>query len=1046
MKNQDPNHRESPKSSRLTIENFSSVFCPFLHERFFNVVNHFLELEGKFTLIVNMLDRSDQDSIEQEMMIYAGLDKQRKLLEQTFGKKTSPKGLEAFKKLSKYVFQAGAGVATGELYQEFKEGKLGMEDIKEGYLSTYFGQYLHNGRFENDGQELEHPILDHFFDISKDKYMSIPLIQFGKFDGVVHIVYEEGLSHKIKATDKQKQLIRLLVFEYEAILLDYDSFGENIYKSSMLKQGIDRLASEEYYQKDNPNKILQELNLQEYYRANKAYFAERMRQNDAIPTELLKQHHKNAIMSIIIDSYAHNMSAHSLTALEWWFRLRAQRFEEEEEDANEMLLLENYPSIPVVISSKRFAGEIHPLLRFLLDKGAFWTGLTRKGSFGGKISSLYSVLWHNFIQNPLYLGTIAFSEGILKLNINVTIYESRTTSENGIHRRKQIKKTTNREYLNGHFVKIDLEEFYDPNKSQKHKHTKFVTPGRLFDDFKEELKQTRVYFPGGVVGRHAFFTILENEIRNVKHFKPAQIEHMKTHGLTLNISVEPTTFEEVRDIPMGKECELFVIGVWLKHPVKIDYDLLTEKLKRLEGDIVDKNYIPKLGGSYQDKVCAAMLMNNEFISVQNQESRRDKKFYPWMKTGTSQFDRPQADEKVGVVEDMEISLRRLKPERYKLLHGGSEQYSEAKYQEFVSAADDLKNNYQSRKGYLKKFFHLWRGENIYHYNKEKSIHLEWENLARFRFMSLSKEARADHEVRKSGVIRLIEQAADSIEEAYCLWLRQWLNCQSGYQVTIKVANQTAARLVFDNDRVTYYNYEKYLELSKSERQDFQKFDGQQTINMVHSEREITTASENICRYRSHGIFIKQICEGNSPSEAVITEKDGKAAELLETVATRVGIFDNRIANRIKRTNATTLSESLRCCIYEEQTPLWEEEKKAGFDKFHFLVVHLSFIEAFRDEKGYKKYSEKDMAKFIDNEILQGRKEMPKNFRLVITTGRGRTHWWSKLEELDQTTDSSYTRFTTFRPVESLIASIEDSISKKDDIELKYRLVKVLFGS
>ena len=67
-----------------------------------------------------------------------------------------------------------------------------------------------------------------------------------------------------------------------------------------------------------------------------------------------------------------------------------------------------------------------------------------------------------------------------------------------------------------------------------------------------------------------------------------------------------------------------------------------------------------------------------------------------------------------------------------------------------------------------------------------------------------------------------------------------------------------------------------------------------------------------------------------------------------------------------------------------------------------------------------------------------------NFVLVITTGRGRTKWWTKLSEEENY--SSYRRFTNFRPVESIISAIEDAVNRRDDIEVKYNLVKVMFGS
>ncbi|RME95613.1 MAG: hypothetical protein D6772_12900, partial [Bacteroidetes bacterium] len=94
------------------------------------------------------------------------------------------------------------------------------------------------------------------------------------------------------------------------------------------------------------------------------------------------------------------------------------------------------------------------------------------------------------------------------------------------------------------------------------------------------------------------------------------------------------------------------------------------------------------------------------------------------------------------------------------------------------------------------------------------------------------------------------------------------------------------------------------------------------------------------------------------------------------------------------------------------------------------------------------YSDENIGLFIQEEILPDildeRAQPRENFVLVITTGRGRTKWWTQLT--DQERYQSYQNFTIFRPVESIISAIEDAISRKDDLEVKYNLVKVMFGS
>ena len=47
-----------------------------------------------------------------------------------------------------------------------------------------------------------------------------------------------------------------------------------------------------------------------------------------------------------------------------------------------------------------------------------------------------------------------------------------------------------------------------------------------------------VYFsPGGVVGKHGLFTLLENELRNVKHFEEERIEEMRETWLECSLDL-----------------------------------------------------------------------------------------------------------------------------------------------------------------------------------------------------------------------------------------------------------------------------------------------------------------------------------------------------------------------------------------------------------------------------------------------------------------------------------------------------------------------------
>lgn len=1036
------------------IQSFYSMLMDRLHM----VLGQFF-LDKDFTLLVNAIPRDHEVGTvihipreEPLRLAYVGIKKQRELLEGPEEERIVELD-EFWDKLDLFIGTEGSLEVPSKYFLAFREGRYRLEDIKNeggfGCLADYFAPFLfpdRNLKPNNEWQEYEFKILQYHFYLVDYWYLSLPLIQFAEFDGVVQIIFHRSdlkhLTHKNKTGDLQLNeravgnIIKAFSREYEGLILDWDIAGGGEQKRKILADALqDKIYQSIRQQEDNLNPILKELGYQAYYRKHQRYFEKRVKYGEEIPLTIRKQYHRIAIMSILIDSYAHNISAHSLTTLEWWFKQRAQLIKERKHGHD---FEDDYPNLPVIQETGRnLEDEIHPLLRLLLDKGAFWSGLTRETNFGGKISSLHSVLWYDFINNPLYLGTIAFSEGILRLNVNITFLKAMEKKE-GIALKKEV-------LLDGEFANIDLSRFYDPEKSPRSKdYSHFVQEGAKFKEIEKKLKEFRGFFPGGVVGRHAFFTILENEIRNVKHFSPEIIEQMQKEGLTLNLSIEEDNYRT------DSKPTYFKIGVWIKKPVSLSKGLIDNRLQKLNGEITEgEDHQPRLGGIFQDKVCAAMLFNNAFSSVQDDEVPSFERYYPWVKAGSSY----QLDFKTGdVIEEFEISARRY----FKPAHQNSRKYFD--------------DHYQDKPGYYKKFFHIWKGETIYRAEagKEKLSH-QLENLSRFRFIYLpADDIFSFIELRESGIFRIIFQQTDFIEDAYRQWLRVWLKgAPSSYAAYLmikpkkegeeeqliddeKTAAELAAQIDFDGENFYYCNKEDLMEYGRGldEPEDFQE------LHLAHGEG-VAKIGVNFCRFRSHGILKRHYLDGQNVHQAKM--KPTLAAELLEVLATRICIFDNRIANRLEKTNNDIYRTELLCNIYKEDTDAWAGEKAKGFFRHHFLIVHLSFIETLGKANGEKKYSEKNISSFIDEEILNGQKP-PDNFILVITTGRGRTHWWSKLKELDDTLIAQakfeklkpkrlpYTAFVTFRPVESLIAAVENSLSIKDDIELKYRLVKILFGS
>lgn len=1060
------------QSNLREIIAFPSIdqFYNLLQDRLHMVLERFSGFSEPFTLFITALPREKDTNFRLDEAVdlaYTGIRRQRQFLEGP--KEKRKKGLDQYwSKLDNYDLSSKSAVVGSKLYKEFSAGEYDLSDLKDtsGTLGDYFKPILkplEAKKEATEGQKAEYAILKEFFDLNQDRYLSLPLIQFGWFDGVVHIVYKREDYQKFK---KRKEgggdelnleaignIIKSFSIEYESLILSWDLVGYN----AMKKSAVELVLSDEFYEKINNNPILKDLEYQEYYTKYYTYLQERIQQNNRIPELVLDQYRKIAIMSIMIDSYAHNISAHSLTALEWWFKQRAEIYRERE-------AVHQFPGepLPIVDPEKKteLASEIQPLLRFLLDKGAFWTGLTREESFGGKISSLHSVLWWDFVNNPLYLGTIAFSEGILKININLTILEVQEVYEGGYKFKKQIKKQ-NGILLDGNFASIDLS-FIDPDTNNSPKHiSDFIKQGEKFDAFKTELSEYKAFFPGGVVGRHAFFTILENELRNVKHYTPEQRKKMQDEGLTLNLSIEQDSYlVQRKDVTKAISSEYYKIGVWIKHPVKITLDLLVGRLGRLADDIImEETYRPRLGGSFQDKVCAAMLFNNTFTSVHDQRSERDRRYYPWLKTGSSRM----TDEGSEFLEDLELSWRRMDPEKEKpqdiqALSKKEQAEWEKEHTELEKSRLQFRKEFRPYEGFYKKFFHIWKGENIHRVDDTSNEDKKWENISRFRFIiNPTEDEAAFRNVRRRGVFRILNKECNTLAEAYQHWLDRWSKTNKIQMISFAVwkADGSAQydpviHLIAEGKSIRFLNSDQleeedpvklraYRDATKTERQ---------IIPLAHGTG-MDKGGGGYCRIRSHGIFVQHFLKKNTLQKDSEGFKLGKiqikdpvlVAELFEVLSTRICIFDNRIAKRISTAQQKTYKDRMACTIHEENLKLWKQEKKRNLLNYHFLVVHLSFIEAFRKKDGEKKYNEDNIESFIRKEILQGNKA-PENFILVITTGRGRTQWWEGLKK----GKTDYPTFTTFRPVETLIAAVENSISISDDIELKYRLVKVLFGS
>ncbi|MEL6851532.1 MAG: hypothetical protein AAFP92_23625, partial [Bacteroidota bacterium] len=627
--------------------------------------------------------------------------------------------------------------------------------------------------------------------------------------------------------------------------------------------------------------FLDELGYQGYYdRLSRVLIRENEEASKGVRAQI-----KTAITSIIVDSFAHNVGAHALVGLKWWIENRfkildkdiplqdlelrlkdpqalrdkgwlkkvAEKREfhtdfsqsESAQDAGKISILDILRFMPkeleqdfLVFFNKnpnakdRDKAEIHlpfPLdsslyrfFEYLRDKSAFWSGATRDTIFSGRINT-WEQLLQQFLGNSLFLGTLAHSEGVNKVNFFLEIVEH-----------GKIKAT-------GHFAEINLEviqrERFDQPRTQEERepHPKgyspyaFLREGDEFEDLYPILKELDpVFLPNGVIGQQALYTILENTLRNIKHYKH-ELDNIRQSGLNLYLSIDRVAFIGRKD---GKNHgqNLYKVGTWLHHPqnlinrdgCKINEEeqpfvedwgcVINSHTQQLRERIINVDGEARLGGSSQDKVCASMLMNNTFQSIDEVDLDLVKRHYfPYVYAATETWsDDPEMagkDEARTRNAGDRLMDRYLhmtyNPDIRTKVHNPAQRRENYKQE----VKKYLKEHPPGSKGLIKKFFHLWVGENCLIIDGEEGSNFDRqnENLSRFKVVAVNQYRDFnsigeptlyswDHEeleqrpvcpLRMEGIFRLVPAGPDLLnspkkeqfEKAMTQWLVSWLGAE-----------------------------------------------------------------------------------------------------------------------------------------------------------------------------------------------------------------------------------------------------------------------------
>jgi hypothetical protein len=1114
----------------------SGEFFDLLQDRIHTCVENILfQGNSNFTLIINAIPRDNSEiqyleRDESPNLIYAGCKKQKQLLEYNLMERwniyetnflNDPVYLNAWENLSKATIPHKSSIESAGDYNAIQTGAYSIKDVMEiTKLSDYFKKG--EGNIYSKEQQWEKTILSPFFDINHTLYISLPLIGFGEFDGMIHVIFEEKLLNNIY-TEKNGttltygltwSLIRAFIIEYDDLFLNWDNVGESMAKATVIYDFIyNTIQSDEAYflRQTGPGnpRILKELKLQEYYRHHKSYFMKRLDLNEAIPGHIYQQYINQSVISILIDSYAHNVSSHTLSTLSWWYFRRAKQLGNEVTHWDNLLSnLENDPLIDQE-TLKQFKGQINKrqkrkkgqgttrenilpkdggavinypgslarelacLLRFLTEKGAYWGGITRDANVGGEVSSFYNILWNDFINNPFYLGTIAKTEDILKLKVKIILYDDEVESNRD--KKMNYHRKTFQPENSRIFAWVDLSQAQtDKNAKSQHEETLSPFINIIEEDFeylRQRLKEIKIFLPGGVVGKHAFYTMIENEIRNVKHYNREELKVMQEEGLTLAIGIQQCSLHE------SQAKEIYRMSVWLENPTRLkkgDGHVVLNKWASLDGEIFNKteeseasikekaargenprtsSFTPRLGGTFQDKICAAFLFNGHFSWVQRGDTNpdrdrrddtpRDINYYPWVRPGCSVTN--EALEQPGEHID------------YKISHNN----------------DPNTPQYLPEVGYLKKIFYVWKGESLY--DTGNAALSSWDNPARFGLICTPSEENKLKMRREHGIVRIINDDLSAIAPekrlayAYKSWLKTLLGNPDFYALRVRDNGKEVFTLALRNTHNTAleFHYQEPndegeetdidLQLERVLEKDNNKA-REWLLDIAHKSDAPAPTEKQEIRYRSHGILRTHFLPLDKEKPAA--EDDIKMLELFELLSSKVCIFDDRVHQRLRidadnAQYADFAREQLKMVVLQENAtenkgnlPGWiatlDEPTRRFLKETNFLVMHLSFIERILQQANpnLSPNNASNVGLFLQEQVLSfvGDRD---NFFFVVTTGRGRNEWWTSL---DKAGNEGFAKITLFRPIETILAAIENSIGIEDDIELKYRIAKILFGS
>jgi hypothetical protein len=650
----------------------------------------------------------------------------------------------------------------------------------------------------------------------------------------------------------------------------------------------------------------------------------------------------NAITSIIVESFGHNVAAHAIEAV-------AQRLASAGSTGSQKPLR---------------SGAIGNFLRYLGEKADFWISPSRPRGEGATVTNWYQFLVEPIRQYELFWATVSGRPGLKSVSFFLECADEHGPT--GLVPLLTIDVEPE--------VKLSLKRSW------------------------KSLEKLLVAHPGKTSGRQAFLTILENVIRNAKHCDV---------GETLNVCIRILRERG----PNGVGHPWWNIEMYLGHNPH-DPAKTKKQASELPSSIIDPmNGAPVHGGRSQGKVCAAFLFCFGYAPVENRvlgidSSKGFEQLYPWMTTTFEPRDIGSGENKDVFVTRFRVWEGSWNANTGGRVPGNETDPSVGMHEQLLPSSNGL----------------------ICRNDQDLGVPVVIDQAQRYG-LHLVNSPKEEMQLHRMGIVRCV-QVSDALQtklkpsDAFFLWLTKWFS-----------SNATESRRIlrFLSDGVKFIaNNDLTIEVAGTD----EVFEPNlQTLYPVHDNLGHGGIPIN---YRSHGLPARTYFQTSSGASALekLCEDPLVRLRLLEWLHTSIFIVDNRLNNFLNSRRPTDNRrwwDELRVCICSEDIPkddFTNMHRTKGVDAFHFVVVHLTYLEEVKDEgESWERFLSK---------LRTDTGEYPFRF-LAVTTGRGRTEWF---DELDRHLEGRL----LFLPPEALTSAIAHGVQAGDDLEIKLALATTLFGS